>query len=694
MQIGQPAIVSGACGYGCWRENSLEGFKQSLEQGVDAVEIDAHLTADGHVVLHHDYRLNPDQTRLNGEWIAGPGPVIKTLSLKELRRYDVGRTRPSSKLADSHPNWPQQDGIAIATLPEVLAILASRSSTAQIYVEIKTSPQQPEESSDYIALSNAVIDSLETYHLVPRARVIAFDWRVLRHIRSVRPDLALSHLSIPPSLQKDIIRDGAGDFPWADGCDPRHFANSIQRAIAAHGGRCWSAHFSEITADGVAAAAAAGLSVAAWGLSLAPDIGRFAEMGLESLTVSGPCWGRGSRMNANDGHETSHGAIQEAVGPSLPIGQASAAIAIGVVALLLAGVLPAVLGALADEHRLSAAGIGQCATLEALSMAITTAWAGAFLKPRKIKMIAALAGLVLAAINAGTMKAAGNELFALRALAGIPEGIMLWVPVSMIARSKIPERWAAIFFTVLMAAQFGLAFWCTVYVLPRFGADGAYAALAAASLAAVPIALFAPSTFAPLPKSNKKSGIPPPRGLLALLATLLYVSAANAVSVYLVPIAHQAGLTTGVANTAIWVSLASQIAGGALATVIAGRIRYIAAFAGSTVAFIAVWFVFSLQIPAWAFISANALSGLALLFISPFMLPMAIEADPSRRAAMQSAGVQVLAAALGPLLASLLVDQRDAHGALILGGWLLAFGLILIVLLHLTSSRKRLSGQR
>ena len=57
--------------------------------------------------------------------------------------------------------------------------------------------------------------------------------------------------------------------------------------------------------------------------------------------------------------------VHDAVGPDLPLGEVVAVIALGVIALLLAGVLPALLGALADEHRISASGIGLTATFEA-----------------------------------------------------------------------------------------------------------------------------------------------------------------------------------------------------------------------------------------------------------------------------------------------------------------------------------------
>ena len=291
MTARAPLIIAGACGYGCWPDNSLEGFARSLDAGVDGVEVDVHLSADGHVVLYHDYRLDPHRTRRDGAWINAPGPVLKSLTLDELRRYDVGRAQTGSKYEREHPHQQPMDNVTIGTLSEALGLLRAAGHDEQIYIEIKTTPQEPNLSSDPNALSAAVLEQLSRADLLGRARVIAFDWRVLRTLRTMRPELATSHLSIPPALQKQIKRSEDGHSPWADGCDPVLFAGSVPRAIAAHGGQCWSAHFSELSDDNIAEAKAAGLAVAAWGLSRAEDIEGFYSKGLESLTVSGPYWG-------------------------------------------------------------------------------------------------------------------------------------------------------------------------------------------------------------------------------------------------------------------------------------------------------------------------------------------------------------------------------------------------------------------
>ncbi len=63
-------------------ENTLAAFELALQQGADGIELDVKLTADGHVVVFHDARL--ERTTDGAGRLAG-----KTLA--ELRSLDAGR---------------------------------------------------------------------------------------------------------------------------------------------------------------------------------------------------------------------------------------------------------------------------------------------------------------------------------------------------------------------------------------------------------------------------------------------------------------------------------------------------------------------------------------------------------------------------------------------------------------------------
>ena len=379
--------------------------------------------------------------------------------------------------------------------------------------------------------------------------------------------------------------------------------------------------------------------------------------------------------------------VHEAVGPALTGIQAAAAIGVGVNSLLFAGVTSVILGSLADEHRLSASGLGLTAMTEALAMGLATAAMGLIRRPRRLRLIAVGASLSLAALNVAATFAAGAALMVLRGVTGCVEGVLLWITVGMIARTVTPERWAGAFFTAQTLAQLLLALLLAFVVAPRFGANGGFLSLAGCSLLGLAPALLAPDRFAPLPLRAGESEVPPPRGWMALAATLVFVSAGGAVGVYLQPLAHQAGLDADVARTAVWVSLAAQVAGGALATALAGRVRYFTVFLLTSAVYLAVWFLFGRAMPAWAFVGANALAGLFGLFLGPFLVPMTIDADPSRRAAMQSGAAQLLGGAFGPLLASQVVSDSDVRGVLWLGAGLMLTGLAGVTALRFTAAR-------
>jgi hypothetical protein len=366
-----------------------------------------------------------------------------------------------------------------------------------------------------------------------------------------------------------------------------------------------------------------------------------------------------------------------------------AALALGVIGLLLAGVLPAILGVLHEEHRLAATDFGLTATFEGLTLGVATAAIGILLpKPRFLRWIGAGAALALALCDFAGVGAHGTAIIIARGLAGIPEGILLWIAIGMIARTATPERWAGIFFTALTAGQAVYALGFAQWVLPAYGADGGFIALALAGVAAIALAFALPASYAPLAADETQGGVPPPRGLFALFATLIYIAATGTVGIYLEPLARQAGLGPEVAPTAVWTSLLAQIAGGVTATLIAGHVRYLTVFVVSSVVTVIGWAVFLLHPPAWGFIAANAAAGFASITIAAFLVPMTIEADPSRRAAVLSGSTQVLAGALGPAATVLVVAENDVHGAVLLGTVSLAIGLALIAALHVTSRAK------
>jgi MFS family permease len=376
--------------------------------------------------------------------------------------------------------------------------------------------------------------------------------------------------------------------------------------------------------------------------------------------------------------------VHEVSGESFGRREAGAVIAVGSNSLMILGVLPILLGALADAHRLSNAQIGLAAMAEILTMSLSTGLMGLIRRPRGLRWIGGAASLTLAAADLICTRLGGGGLIVGRAGAGVAEGVLLWITVGMIVRTATPERWAGVFFTAQTAAQLILAIVLATWALPRFGANGGFVALSVVALAGVVPALATPRGFEAMIRKPGEGGAPPPRGWIALLATLIFVAGGGAIGVYLEPLAHQAGLSAGVAGAALWTSLVGQVVGGALATFLAGRVGYFTVFLIGSALSLCVWTILGLRIPAWLFVADNIVAGVVTLLIAPFIAPMTIEADPSRRAALQTGAAQLLGGALGPLLSSLVVSETDVRGVLWLGCGLVLLGLAIIAGLRAT----------
>jgi hypothetical protein len=385
--------------------------------------------------------------------------------------------------------------------------------------------------------------------------------------------------------------------------------------------------------------------------------------------------------------------VDEVAGaPFTPV-EAAACIALGLLALLIAGLMGLLLAALVEERRLTASGIGLTAMLEALSTGVVTSLAGIVLKPVRLRRVAVAAAVLLVALDLATLQASGQGVLLVRGLAGVPEGLLLWISIGFISRTATPERWAAVLFTGMGLTQLAAATLLSALVLPRFGANGGYVAVALSAALAIPVALYLPSKLGAVEGGGETSGAPPFRGWVALAGTLCMAASLTAVAIYVVPLAKQAGLGVGVGRTAISVSLACNMAGGGLATLLAGRVRYITVFWVCAAVFLAAWGVYALHPPAWLFVGMTGLTGLAAYIAGPFLVPMTVEADPSRRAAMQSGAVQLLAGAFGPLLAAMAVSDANVHGVLILAAALQIAGLAVATLLHRAIAARPLAAE-
>lgn len=354
--------------------------------------------------------------------------------------------------------------------------------------------------------------------------------------------------------------------------------------------------------------------------------------------------------------------------------------AVGVVALLIAGLQPVILGAMEREGRLSTAQIGLAATVELMALGVACGIAAAVLQPDRIRLKIGLACLLHAAAMLATTLTSGLGVIVMRGVAGACAGVMLWLAIGVIARSSRPERASGVFVTVQTFAQLVLAAALPATVMEHWGVNGALATLAVISLLAALVTLVGPDSLAPLAKSED-GGRLDVRSMGGLAAVFLYMAFIVALWVYLEPLAAQAGLSPREAGLAVALALGLQVLGGAAATLVGDRVPPARMLLGvgaiNAVILATLW-----SGPGRGlFIACVAAFGFLWLFALPFQTLLLIRIDPTRRASMQLGAAQLLGSSAGPLAASLVVGDGPVKHALALSGICLALALALIGLL-------------
>ena len=263
---------------GLFAENTLEGFRRTLDLGVDGIEIDVAMTADGLAVVTHDPALNPDITRLNGEWLTSRGPLVRALRAEQLAQFDIGRIRPGTDYAGLYPDQNPIDGARIPSLADTIAL------QTRFTVELKTIATQPQWTIAPQEMAEAVARVADQAGAATRIIVQSFDWRGPRHLRRLRPDLTYAWLTSETTVADARL--------WWDGPSPDDFAGSVPRAVAAEGGSIWSPAFAGVTADLVAEAQSLGLMVIPWTVNRPADMRRLIGWGVDGLITDRPDIGR------------------------------------------------------------------------------------------------------------------------------------------------------------------------------------------------------------------------------------------------------------------------------------------------------------------------------------------------------------------------------------------------------------------
>ncbi len=273
-------------------ENTLPGLACALAIGVDALEFDVTLAADGSLILAHDLVVDPVTILDTGP--ASPGdpqfPYVgkrwSDLTLAQIATLDAGDRRPASPFEDTFEAVP---GTGVPTLDQVCRLMReSGADRVTLSVELKTNPSWS--GADVRRLTEGALAVLAAHGLAGQARILGFDWRVLRAAQTADPDVPTVALVEPTTWVPGSA--------WLAGLDPAAYPVGMDVdgqggagfvAGARDSGAAWLSPWeSMIGARTVAAAHETGLGVIAWTVNGLDRMTELMRIGVDAIVTDRP----------------------------------------------------------------------------------------------------------------------------------------------------------------------------------------------------------------------------------------------------------------------------------------------------------------------------------------------------------------------------------------------------------------------
>lgn len=146
--------------------NTLEAFQLAVELGADGVELDVHRSADGRLVIVHDFTVDGSTD--------GTGTVTD-MTLDQLKALDAGSWKDA-----------KFKGAKIPTLDEVFEAVGQKIF---INVEIKSM------SIETDGIEALVAELIERYNMADRVVVSSFNPLAIQRFKACAPHVAIGYLT-------------------------------------------------------------------------------------------------------------------------------------------------------------------------------------------------------------------------------------------------------------------------------------------------------------------------------------------------------------------------------------------------------------------------------------------------------------------------------------------------------------------
>ena len=280
-------VIAHRGGAGSYTENTMQAFANAMDLGVDGIEMDIQLSADGEILVHHDYFLNSNYTKdSSGHWVQENFHKIKDLTTDMLALYTLGDIKLDTFYTKKYPKLMSTPGLSIPKLQDVFELARQKGNTTlTFYIEIKTSPNDPDLSADSKVLSKKLVSLIENYDLKDQVYILSFDWSALQHIH--RQDSSLKTVYLTDDKHQDLS-SATGISSWTLDIPLEEIHTCPACVIKKLGGYAWGPHYRQVTKEQVKQAHDIGIKVSVWTPNTMEDINTLQEYGVDSITTDYP----------------------------------------------------------------------------------------------------------------------------------------------------------------------------------------------------------------------------------------------------------------------------------------------------------------------------------------------------------------------------------------------------------------------
>ena len=254
-------------GAGLMPENTIVAMKNAIDLGVNTLECDLQVSADGQVVVSHEnyfharYSTRPDGSLVQA---SEPKEYLYKMPYDSIAKYDVG-LRPNT-------TWPTQQRVAAVKplasdlIDEAERYAASKGLKMNYNIEIKSSASAGEGENwpEYKEFCDVCIPLLLSKNLGKRLIVQSFDTRALEYIHQKWPQVILSYLTDQEPDIEEIMANLTFQPEW------------------------WSPNYKPVTPENVAWCHKKGIKVVPWTVDDPDEIRRMVACDVDAIISNYP----------------------------------------------------------------------------------------------------------------------------------------------------------------------------------------------------------------------------------------------------------------------------------------------------------------------------------------------------------------------------------------------------------------------